>query len=284
MKIITALGASYNIGTSTFIYNMAKWAAKRGHKVLLMDWSFNAPIQHELLGIDNMNNKGIIDYFQAFVHFMKKQINVEEGEVDAIFKPLLQASIIECLDNDIDFIPAFSDAIQDDVFAFNWVKFYEELDGGFFLKLFKGYIESMGYDYVFIDTVNKKHTTSGMSLFNMGDIQFFIASKMKGFDRINKYIHKIKGYEIFNSFGNLCPIPVYAQKKSNTLKDERAYGKFAKTCVDCRTAHIDIEKLNALSGYGSFIWQGKAMAYLSDIEPLFNLVENIELRHPSVVS
>ena len=180
-KIITFYSYKGGTGRSMMLANVAWILASKGKKVLVIDWDLEAPGLHRyfapfLLDTELQSTTGLIDFLFEYVE--ASLTNPKEQKDKNWYLPYTDLSRyttslinINFLSNGtLDFICAGK---QDSDYAFkvntfDWMVFYQNLQGGTFLEIVKKQIKKE-YDYVLIDSRTGVSDTSGICTIQMPD-------------------------------------------------------------------------------------------------------------------
>lgn len=187
------------VGRTQLCANTAAYLCyKKGKRVLLWDWDFEAPGLHFYFKKENkdINKKGTLELFENYVRLMRSKSGIKKEDLEFVTQeniiPLTASTEGEkaC----IDLLPAgdltsdFSSRINN----FNWFEFYELLDGMNYIELFKEEIKKLGYDYIFIDSRTGVSDYSGICNIQLPDMNVLIMAANKqnfsGCKRIAKQI------------------------------------------------------------------------------------------------
>ncbi len=156
--IISFFSYKGGVGRTQLLANMAAYLCHyRGRKVLLMDWDLEAPGIHYYFGRNNTNlkTKGIINLLYSYVKTVKGNSTIRQNDL-----PYFDESYITNLRRSqvskgrIDLIPAgqYNRQYSQLVAGFDWIEFYEQLDGKLYVEFLKERLRALGYDYIFLDS------------------------------------------------------------------------------------------------------------------------------------
>lgn len=147
-------------------------------KVLVIDWDLVTPGLHFYFDSSyTLRNKGIIEFLSDYYSYMYARLggSVQENEIEMRYKKSLNEyivpNIVKGQNGQIDLMTAgdYANDYIEHCNAFDWLGFYEKLDGGFFIELFKKYLNELGYDYIFINTETGIGRYSGICNVQMPD-------------------------------------------------------------------------------------------------------------------
>lgn len=152
------------------ISNAADYLCKTGKKILLIDWDLETHCLHYFFEKSRRAQQaGLIEVFGEFCAFMHKNApSVTEDAVEQWLKDNIGNHILVDVAGTgtgrIDIMTAglFDEAYTNRANNFSWRKFYEDLDGGYFLELFKKHLKSMDYDFVFVNSCSGTGVYSGI--------------------------------------------------------------------------------------------------------------------------
>ena len=176
------------VGRSQLLANLAAYYCYYENKtVLLIDWDLEAPGLHYYFGKDAAQNKGLIELLLDYCAVMEQRLGSEiaETEIEQLFKTNLPQYIVPNIAQHnkarIDLMTAglYDDTYSKKTNGFDWVKFYENLDGGFFIELLKKYLKDLDYDYIFIDSRTGVSDYSGICNIQMPDANVIVIAPSK---------------------------------------------------------------------------------------------------------
>lgn len=183
--IISFYSYKGGVGRSQLCANVAAYLChKKGKRILLWDWDFEAPGLHYFFGKKNGDIKfgGTIELFMAYC----KQIRSERNITTDKLKFFNKEEIVRLRDGQaisdgqsgyIDLIPAGNynvDFIYK-VNSFNWFEFYEVLDGVTYVDELRSWINTLEYDYIFIDSRTGITDYSGICNIQLPDANVVVA-------------------------------------------------------------------------------------------------------------
>ncbi len=256
MKIATNIGSIYTFysykggtGRTMALANVAWLLASQGHRVLTIDWDFEAP--------------GLHHYFAPFLN--DKDISKTDGVIDWLYNYMLKAiEIDEGSNTNDDWKKAFSDISryaepinwkfpnngmlefvaagkQSSSYAmrvneFNWNNFYREFSGSAFLDDSVTQMRSK-YDYVLIDSRTGVADTAGICTIHMPDtlVVFFTLNNqsIRGAGKIARSAYKKRAAES----RPLQVFPVITRVELAEKKKLEARRKLARFVFDGFPAH-----------------------------------------------
>ena len=183
--IITFYSYKGGVGRTQLLANLAAYYCfYENKKILLIDWDLEAPGLHFYFAKDTLQNKGLIELFSDYCDLMSARLggSIPENEIQARFKDNLAQYIVsnvtQSKEGRIDLMTA---GFYDDNYTkltnnFDWVRFYENLDGGFFIELLKTYLKDLDYDYIFIDSRTGVSDYSGICNVQIPDANVLVVA------------------------------------------------------------------------------------------------------------
>jgi tetratricopeptide (TPR) repeat protein len=194
------------VGRTQLCANIAAYLChKKGKRVLLWDWDFEAPGLHFYFNKENkdITKNGTLEILEDYVSLMRSKSGIQKEDLNFVSKEnIIELERYQRKDDlteeehevCIDLLPAgnlnnsFSARIND----FNWFEFYELLDGVNYIELLKEKIKELDYDYVFIDSRTGISDYSGICNIQLPEMNVFLMAANKqnynGCSRIAKQI------------------------------------------------------------------------------------------------
>jgi tetratricopeptide (TPR) repeat protein/MinD-like ATPase involved in chromosome partitioning or flagellar assembly len=183
--IISFYSYKGGVGRSQLCANVAAYLCiKKGKRVLLWDWDFEAPGLHYFFRKKNedIKNIGTIEMLESYVGLMRSTPNVEEDDIR--FLPpesiihLLEGEPVKGKSGTVDLIPGgnYNEHFVYKVNSFNWFEFYELLDGSTYIEKLKDWIGTLEYDYVLIDSRTGINDYSGICNIQMPDTNVIVTA------------------------------------------------------------------------------------------------------------
>ena len=168
-RIITFYSYKGGVGRTFALANIGVLLAKRGKRVLLMDWDLEAP--------------GLHRYFKDFVpkaHSPQKSLIhlLSEAQTKPLVKwekYIIEAIIKGC--NPIHIIPSNDQALDyvEQVRQFSWNDFFQNRDGGNLLDRWRNEWKA-NYDFILVDSRTGITDTGGVCTVYLPDILVFVFS------------------------------------------------------------------------------------------------------------
>ena len=183
--IISFYSYKGGVGRSQLCANVAAYLCfKKGKKVLLWDWDFEAPGLHYFFEKKNedVKNDGTIEMLENYVRLMRSNPKVEEKDIQF----LSSESIIHLKDGEtvkgnkgkVDLLPGgnYNEHFVYKVNSFNWFEFYELLDGITYIEKVKEWVKSLNYDYILIDSRTGINDYSGICNIQLPDTNVIVTA------------------------------------------------------------------------------------------------------------
>ncbi len=196
-KIITFYSYKGGTGRSMALANVAWILAASQHRVLVIDWDFEAPGLHYYFRpfLDDpelLETRGLLDFFWEFLEASRVQADVvkqggKQTEREGWFLPFTDLTrYAQTLDYEfggeatLDIVcagrqgPTYSMKVN----TFSWNDFYDKLGGGVFLEHVKKRLRAE-YDYVLIDSRTGLSDIAGICTVQMPDevMMFFTLNR-----------------------------------------------------------------------------------------------------------
>jgi len=181
--IVTFYSYKGGVGRTQLLANIAAYLCFYEHrKVLLIDWDIEAPGLHFYFKKANLKHKGLLELLSDYCDLMQREISVPEETIESEFKEKLSQYIAPNIEESasgkgrIDLMPAglYDDFYTKKTNSFDWVKFYEALDGGFFIELLKKYLKTEDYEYILIDSRTGVSDYSGICNIQIPDVNVIL--------------------------------------------------------------------------------------------------------------
>lgn len=200
--IITFYSYKGGVGRSQLCANVASYLCHRkGKRVLLMDWDFEAPGLHYFFNKSNsdLSCDGTIELLIRYRRLMRTKAIVNEADykyfdVDSFVN--LTASKDGA--GKIDIIPAgnYDDSYVAKVNDFDWYEFYSLLDGTAYIESLKSWLKNLQYDFIFIDSRTGINDYSGICNIQLPDANVVVmAANRQNLDGCKRVIDQIIGSE-----------------------------------------------------------------------------------------
>lgn len=169
-SVITFYSYKGGVGRSMALANIACLLAKKGLKVLVIDWDLEAPGLHHFFKA-NDEKKGLIDILlDVNAKIKSKIVLANESNIVEYFEENLNKFICRNLkvnfknENEgakIDLIKSgkFNNSYAKNISGFDWIDFYKSFPS--FFRILAQYLETK-YDYILIDSRTGLSDTSGI--------------------------------------------------------------------------------------------------------------------------
>ncbi|MGB0984522.1 MAG: tetratricopeptide repeat protein, partial [Saprospiraceae bacterium] len=176
--IISFYSYKGGVGRSQMCANVAAYLAlKKGKKVLLWDWDFEAPGLHYYFDKTNadIQNISTIEVLDAYSNMMRTTSDVSEADYkyfpSKAFVPLVELTKTRLGEGKVDLLPGgnYNDNYVNKINRFNWFEFYELLDGSVYIESLKNWAKSLEYDYILIDSRTGINDYSGICNLQLPD-------------------------------------------------------------------------------------------------------------------
>ena len=249
-KIVTFYSYKGGTGRSMSMANIAWILASAGHRVLVIDWDFEAPGLHRYFRpfLDDpelSETRGLLDFFWEFSEAARVQAALPKGRHkpadDKWFLPFADLTrYAVSLNYDFPKKSATLDMIgagrQGPAYAmkattFGWNDFYENLGGGVFLEHVKKHLKA-DYDYILIDSRTGLSDTSGICTVQMPDeVMVFFTLNRQSILGASAVANSIRDQRRLPSGANgICIWPVATrldQAEKERLESALAFGEDA---------------------------------------------------------
>jgi cellulose biosynthesis protein BcsQ len=222
-KSITFYSYKGGVGRSMALINIACLLAKKGKKVLMIDWDLEAPgLDTYFNGEVKKNDVGLVDFILESQEFLKLDKNNNEEQLKKYFKANLSKFIKSNLtlkeqkkykeDNKftLDLLKAgsFDNEYTSKLSSINWMDFYAHSPEYF--RTFSQFLEQQ-YDYILIDSRTGLADTSGVCTMLMPSILVLVfALNQQNIDGVVKVAKQSLEYR-FSSHDernlNIFPLP-----------------------------------------------------------------------------
>ncbi len=206
------------VGRSQLLANLAAYLCfYNNKKILLIDWDLEAPGLHYYFEKSKkIQQKGLIEFLLDYCDFMNQSDgDVMEADIEKQFKANLGQFIAPKIAvskngiGQIDIMPAglYNEQYTTKASNFDWIKFYETLNGGFFLELLKRYLKDKDYDFIFIDSRTGISDYSGICNIQMPDANVVvIAPSAQNVEGSQKVIKSIENAEYITKYHKRFPL------------------------------------------------------------------------------
>ena len=179
-KLVSFYSFKGGVGRTTTMMMAAIGIARRGKKVVLLDFDLEAPGVSSFFSDEALSQYGILDFF------VESNVYLEEINIDEYLYPVGEYCRVNQYGGEIYILPAVGMAMQNDIESYrkNLMRFdmdipaYEEEKTPIDALLSK--IDSfLNPDYIFIDTRSGIHQIGGITLTRYSDLAllFFYGSK-----------------------------------------------------------------------------------------------------------
>lgn len=145
------------VGRTQLCANVAAYLCFfKNRKVLLWDWDFEAPGLHHYFGFEDSKIKknGTLELLENHMRLMRNRKQVRKTDLETVDKENIVRITKNSKGGGIDLIPAgnYDNEYSVRLADFDWREFLFDFDGVVYIKALKDKIETLGYDYVLIDS------------------------------------------------------------------------------------------------------------------------------------
>ncbi len=234
---------SYKGGTgrSQMLVNIAACLCYRKQKkVLVIDWDLEAPGVDFYFHFDrNKIQHGLIDFLHQYSRVMRENNDVTE-EILPNYKDFVTENIISHNEGKVDLLAAgnYNEDYARKIAEFDWLEFYDSLDGKTFVEDYWKPQLKNDYDFVLIDSRTGLNDYSGICNVQMPDVNLILIApneqNMWGAERViaslqkSDYIKKRRGE-------NAVIIPILS-RVDDSIESDRIWEfkeKFLDLAINC---------------------------------------------------
>ncbi len=207
MKIISFYSYKGGVGRSQLCSNIAAYLFyHKGKKVLLWDWDFEAPGQHYFFGLKNkdIQKDGTLELLEEYMITMRKGGEIKPSDLTYVtaeknITPLRSPDSSNtgktgCID--LLAAGAYENDFGYRANNFDWFEFYSMMDGANYIEHLKAQLETLGYDYILIDSRTGISDYSGICNIQLPAINVLVvAPTLQNFEGCKSIIEKIQKAE-----------------------------------------------------------------------------------------
>ena len=190
--IVTFYSYKGGVGRTQLCANIAAYLCYyKSKKVLLWDWDFEAPGLHYYFGKqnDDIVTAGTLELLEQYTRHMRSVRDPSSASLPKLNKeeyiiPLVTSDPAHETAGCIDLLPAgcYTNDFSSRANEFSWFEFYDLLDGPAYLETLKKQLNTLGYDYIFVDSRTGISDYSGICNIQLPDINLMvIAPTMQNF-------------------------------------------------------------------------------------------------------
>ncbi len=175
--IISFYSYKGGVGRTQLLSNLAAYFCFQKHKkILLIDWDLDAPGIHYYFGKKEFNHDGLIELFQSYVK-QRTSFATFNPENLSISVENYIGNLVSVSEGKIDLMTGgnYAHNYNANVNSFNWLQFYNELDGKIFVEILKDKINQLNYDFVFVDSRTGVSDYSGICNIQMPKINVLLS-------------------------------------------------------------------------------------------------------------
>lgn len=226
------------VGRSQLCANIASYLCiKKGKKVLLWDWDFEAPGLHFFFDKTNIDFTvpGTIELLEDYTAMMRTQPSVSKEDYQFFLKSsminLKKGEVVKGKIGKIDLIPGgnYNNDFTSKVNNFNWYEFYELLDGKEYIESLKSWLKDLDYDYILIDSRTGLNDYSGICNLQLPDTNVVVmAANEQNISGCKKIINQIVNHEYTKKFRSSYVLPILSRINVNNP----VYQKWSERFVD----------------------------------------------------
>ncbi|MDN3588196.1 GH25 family lysozyme [Pedobacter aquatilis] len=269
------------VGRTQLCANVAQYLCfQRGKKVLVWDWDFEAPGLHYFFDKKeaSSNSLGTLELLEDYVKTINslkilpketyerdlpKVLEKDKNEDSTLSTNITSTSLRYPVRADmipmqgswdapeaglIDLMPAgnYNDNFSYRSGNFDWMEFYQTMDGASFVELLKTEMQKLGYDYILIDSRTGISDYSGICNIQLPDLNVMvIAATMQNFDGCASIIEKIKDSEYLKFKGRTAKIlPVLSRVDTSGEKFSQwvtRFNEYFAHCISNLDSNLDSE-------------------------------------------
>lgn len=268
--IVTFYSYKGGVGRTQLCANIANYLCHEQNKrVLLWDWDFEAPGIHYFFKKKEASSaaKGTLEIFEQYVSTLRKLKTTraaEETESPVIsgnmFTYPRREDMVNMLDKPnsetgkcIDLMTAgnYSDDFSYRSGNFDWMEFYQYMDGAAYVELLKAHIKTLGYDYILIDSRTGISDYSGICNIQLPDVNVMvIAATMQNFDGCLSIIEKIRSSPYMKIKGKQAKIlPILSRIEANSQEYSKWVKKFIlyfSNTIENLDSQLETEMVDAI--------------------------------------
>ena len=156
--IISFYSYKGGVGRTQLIANIASYLCFfKEKKILLIDWDLEAPGLHYYFNKNDIKHIGVIDLLNEYCEVSEKFEGTAPLKDLPVFTTEKYCSNILKSQNNNGKIDMFTAGLYDENYntkinSFDWLKFYEQLNGNKYIELIKDKLHEFDYDFIFIDS------------------------------------------------------------------------------------------------------------------------------------
>ncbi len=198
--IISFYSYKGGVGRTQLVANLATYLCHhKKRKLLLIDWDIEAPGLDYFFKLNRKNiSKGIIELFEEYTTAVsQKESNLNIDDLPLISNDYLIPLVHNnnnIKEGQIDFLAAgnYNSDYQKKISDFDWYRFYETLNGKYYIENFKEQLRDLNYDYIFIDSRTGLNDYSGICNIQMPEMNVIVvAPSEQNFDGCLNVIQNI---------------------------------------------------------------------------------------------
>ncbi len=224
------------VGRSQLVANLAAYLYyRKQRKILLIDWDIEAPGLDYFFNFKRDNiEAGIIDLFQDYIKLIEEKEDkvaiedlpkIKDGYINNILRNRRSGSRIDLVASG-----KYDDKYLKDINDFDWYQFYESYDGKYYIEHLKEQLNSLDYDYVFIDSRTGLNDYSGICNIQMPDVNVIVvAPSLQNFDGALEVVNSIRNSPYVQSKSQKpIVLPVLSRLDMTDNESGRWFGLFRR--------------------------------------------------------
>lgn len=235
--IISFYSYKGGVGRSQLCANIASYLCyRKGKKILLLDWDFEAPGLHYFFDKKHSDIKvdGSIELLNSYVRLMRTEEDITEEDYPFFSNESIIPMVYSKTSNvgKIDLIAGgnYSNNYVHKINHFDWYEFYNLLDGKVYIELLKKWLKSLDYDYIFVDSRTGINDYSGICNIQLPDANIVVmAANDQSIDGCKRVVDGILNSE-YTKTGYRKPfiLPVLSRINTNHIMFNNWAQKFTE--------------------------------------------------------
>lgn len=181
-RIISFHSFKGGVGSSQLLANLSAYICYRLKKrVLIIDWNLQSSGIDKFFKESDFSKQrvknGLFDIFKKYVDMVTthKGVIIQEEELPNLYSTANEQYIYNLINEGVgvvDFVPASNNAFDTyaEINRFDWQKFYNDLQGRYFIEVFKRHLHELPYDFVLMDCQNGISDQSAICDIQLPDI------------------------------------------------------------------------------------------------------------------
>ncbi len=285
-KLVSFYSFKGGVGRTTTMMMAAIGAARRGKKIVVLDFDLEAPGVSSFFSEDIMSKYGILDFL------VENNVYAEEINIDEYMYPVGEYCRVNQYGGEIHILPAVGTAVREDIESYrkNLMRFdmdmpaYEEEKTPIDMLLEK--IDSfLKPDYIFIDTRSGIHQIGGITLTRYSDLALmFFYGSMQNIEGMRMTLPILKSSNTpFLLINSKVPVNESLAQIEKKMYVEGAYDALSICDEDYRNKEILLEDESA-EHYPIHITYNAGLEVISSVEQLLKGYEEQEAEFNRIVN